>query len=682
MRSTRPWHVIGPATIVLVALLAVVAIAISSTQSSTRHALENGFAEHAKVSAALTSSLFHSTAATSSAQDAKLFGARHLNGVMLTNAARSGSLSDLVLLAGDGKIIAASANTPRLVLRQIDAQRGFLQRALSGGELAISDLISIPRQGALIELAQPFHTPSGTRVLVSGFSTQLLSGFIGSYLAGSATTATTHAFLIDGNGRIIATSSTANQPAALNGTLAAAIAHHQRGGYGNDEYFTSGPVKGSDWRVIATISQSVLFAPVRGATSWLPWALFAAFACVLALLLALGGRLLHAAATQRVADARLRAQAERANQAKSEFLSRMSHELRTPLNAVVGFGQLLELDELKPAQREGVEQILKAGRHLLNLINEVLDISRIEAGTISLSLEPVDLGSVVAESLSLIRPLAEKAGVRLTVDPGELADVYVRADNHRLKQVLVNVLANAVKYNRRGGEVKGSFAALADGRVEFEISDTGCGIPAEELERIFEPFDRLGAERTGVEGTGLGLALSRQLMQAMSGAIKAESEPDVGTTIRLVLDGDTPPVDELDQLPVATAANGAVRATVVYIEDNPSNLRLVERAFERLSGIRLITAMQGGIGIELIREHHPQLVLLDLHLPDMPGADVLERLKQDAATAAIPVLVVSADATPRQIERLQSAGAIGYMTKPLDIAQLLETVDTQLTSHV
>jgi PAS domain S-box-containing protein len=371
-----------------------------------------------------------------------------------------------------------------------------------------------------------------------------------------------------------------------------------------------------------------------------------------------------------------RAEAERANLAKSEFLSRMSHELRTPLNAVIGFGQLLELDDLDFRQREGVEEILKAGRHLLALINEVLDISLIESGTMSISLEPVHLGSVLAEALSLIRPLADEAEVRLTVDPSEHADLHVFADQQRLKQVLINLLSNAVKYNRRGGDISVGCQQLPEGRVEIAVADTGHGMTAEQLERLFEPFDRLGAERTGVDGTGLGLSLSKGLTEAMGGKIEAESEPGVGSTMRVSLAGVEGPVDEATRPALLSPVDGPrrERRTIVYIEDNLSNLNLVEQLLGRLPEVRLIPAMLGELGLDLARQNQPDLILLDLHLPDMHGREVLERLQGDPTTAAIPVVIVSADATPGQVERLRTAGAAGYVTKPIDVEWLLDTV--------
>jgi PAS domain S-box-containing protein len=376
-----------------------------------------------------------------------------------------------------------------------------------------------------------------------------------------------------------------------------------------------------------------------------------------------------------------RAEAERANLAKSEFLSRMSHELRTPLNAVIGFGQLLELDELDPSQRESVEQILKAGRHLLQLINEVLDISRIESGTMSISLEPVHLGSVLADALSLIRPLADEAHVRLVGDPGELAELHVLADQQRLRQVLINLLSNAIKYNHRGGEASVHCEMLPAGRVAVAIADTGRGMSAEMLERLFDPFDRLGAERTTIEGTGLGLSVSRGLMEAMGGTIKASSQPEAGTTMRIELDRTQASGDDAATSSAAPAtANGSLGGKVLYIEDNLSNMKLVQRVIDRLPGVRLLPAMQGRLGLDLARRHHPELILLDLHLPDLHGREVLEQLKSDPATATIPVVIMSADATTAQVSRLKAEGAAEYLTKPIDVETLLNITTGALQS--
>ena len=388
--------------------------------------------------------------------------------------------------------------------------------------------------------------------------------------------------------------------------------------------------------------------------------------------------------SERTADLReANQEADRANQAKSEFLSRMSHELRTPLNAVLGFAQLLEMDSLNPEQLEAVGHILKGGRHLLELINEVLDIARIEAGRLSFSLEPVPVKVVLQETLDLIAPLAAEEDIRLTIEADSTPERHVLADGQRMKQVLLNLLANAVKYNRKGGRVALSYQVTPEGRLRIKVSDTGPGIAPERMKRLFIPFERLGAEQTGIEGTGLGLALSKRIVEAMGGTLGVESTAGQGSTFWIELALVEGPVQRLERenkdvpSPADIDPSKAVHV-VLYIEDNLSNLKLVQRLIGHRPEVRLIPAMQGQVGLDLAREHHPHLILLDLQLPDVPGDEVLRRLQQDPETSRIPVVVISADATPGQIERLLAAGARDYLTKPLDVRKFLSILDETL----
>ena len=374
------------------------------------------------------------------------------------------------------------------------------------------------------------------------------------------------------------------------------------------------------------------------------------------------------------------AAAERANRAKSEFLSRMSHELRTPMNSILGFAQLLARVELAPEHKRGVQHILKAGRHLLALINEVLEIARIEAGREHFSLEPVCIGTVVQEALALVRPLAAQWEVLLVDETGAAGARYVHADRQRLTQVLLNLLSNAIKYNRPGGRVRLTCGDGRDGRVAVRVADTGRGIAAERVEQLFTPFARLGAEQSEVEGTGLGLALSQRLAEAMGGALALESSGPAGSVFRLEVVAAHDPLHALEAsgaVPAARAAPPAPEhaATLLYVEDNLANLSLVETILLSRPAWRTVPALQGQLGIELAREHRPNLILLDLHLPDLPGEEVLRRLRGDARTAHIPVVVISADATRAMIERLREAGADGYLTKPLDVDEFLATLE-------
>lgn len=378
-------------------------------------------------------------------------------------------------------------------------------------------------------------------------------------------------------------------------------------------------------------------------------------------------------------------QAEASNRAKSDFLSRMSHELRTPLNAILGFAQVLQMGQLGGRPRECVEQILKAGKHLLGLIDEVLDISRIEAGRMALSPEPVQVAELVNQVLDMVRPIAEAAAIQVLEREAIDEHCYVIADRQRLQQVLLNLLSNAVKYNRECGRAEVYCQKLDSGRVRINVADTGPGISVEHQQRLFTPFERLDAERTPIQGTGLGLALSKRLVESMGGALRLESEIGHGSIFYVELPPAEAPVERLQReapgsLACAVEAQGR-RGTVLYVEDNVSNVRLMEHVFGYLPGVRLLVAMQGRMGLDLAVEHMPDLIFLDLHLPDVSGDQVLLQLRQHPSTRHIPVVMVSADATPGQIRRLLEAGATDYVTKPVDIEKLLKILGSHLTDE-
>ncbi len=375
---------------------------------------------------------------------------------------------------------------------------------------------------------------------------------------------------------------------------------------------------------------------------------------------------------------------EEASRHKSEFLSRMSHELRTPLNAILGFGQLLEMDHLSPDQRESVQHILKGGRHLLALIDEVLDIARIEAGRLSMSQEPVSIDDVLKQSLTLVGPMALTRGIQLSSDqraPSSRRHVF--ADRQRLTQVLLNLLSNAVKYNRERGSVVVSCEEVPGGRMRVTVSDSGPGIQPDKLARLFTPFDRLGAEQTGIEGVGLGLSLSKRLMEAMGGTLGVTSAPGQGSTFWIELPIVESPEERVveagERLPVPAELEASRKARVVlYVEDNLSNLKLIQRLLAHRPEVRLLPAMQARLGLQLAREHRPTLILLDLQLPDISGEEVLRQLRETPETRDIPVAIISADATPGRLERLRAAGAWQYLTKPLDVKQFLIVLDEAL----
>jgi signal transduction histidine kinase len=379
-----------------------------------------------------------------------------------------------------------------------------------------------------------------------------------------------------------------------------------------------------------------------------------------------------------------RAEAERANHAKSDFLSRMSHELRTPMNAILGFAQLLDLDELSPPQRQSVDQILKGGRHLLTLINEVLDLARIEAGKLTLSIEPIHVGEAVQSTIDLLEPLARDHGIVFRKSESAGWARFILADRQRVQQVILNLLSNAIKYNQPGGSVIIACQVKDTSKFRLTITDTGDGVPAEKIEKLFQPFERLVGDQSGIEGTGIGLALSKHLMVAMGGTIGVESRLGAGSTFWLELPlGECP----LSALPEPSAEiveertgslPGVRKLKLLYIEDNLSNNLLMQRILESRPEVQLISAMQGRLGLELASQNAPDLIFLDLHLPDMTGDEVLRALRQRMGTAETPIVMISADATPSQVERLYAAGANEYFTKPLDIRRLLNYVDEVL----
>jgi signal transduction histidine kinase/ActR/RegA family two-component response regulator len=381
--------------------------------------------------------------------------------------------------------------------------------------------------------------------------------------------------------------------------------------------------------------------------------------------------ILHRSEQLREAIAELRA----ANAAKNDFLSRMSHELRTPLTAIAGFAELLALDELEPEQRESAATIRRASQHLLRLVDDVLDIARIEAGALSISLEPVRVGDMISGAVELVQPLAERQQVQLEA-PAAPPDLYALADNQRLKQVLVNLIVNGIKYNRPGGAVKLTASGDDDAGVRIEVADTGIGIEARSIDKLFTPFERLGGAE--VEGSGLGLALSKAIVEGMGGRIGVRSSLGEGSTFWIEIDG----VDKPSAAEPLPAESGALAAReysrvrrLLYVEDTLTNVRYVEAVLRRRPSIELIPAMMGRLGVELAREHKPDLILLDLHLPDLSGEEVLTQLRQLEETRETPVVVLTADATDAARTPAVELLANGFMTKPVGVQELLELVD-------
>jgi len=383
---------------------------------------------------------------------------------------------------------------------------------------------------------------------------------------------------------------------------------------------------------------------------------------------------------------RAKGAAEKANLAKSEFLSSMSHELRSPLNAILGFAQLMESDATPatPSQKASIAEILRAGWYLLELINEILDLAQIESGKLSLSPEPTSLAEVILECQAMIEPQAQQRGITMTF-PRFDVPCFVAADRTRLKQVLINLLSNAVKYNTTGGTVVVDCAGSTPVRIRLNVRDTGPGLPPEKLAQLFQPFNRLGQERGAEQGTGIGLVMSKQLVELMGGVLSVESTVGVGSVFWWELPAaEAPKLDAKTPHPEAVARAdappGAPLRTLLYVEDNPANLKLVEQLIARRPTLRLLTAVDGNQGIQVARAQQPDVILMDINLPGISGIDAMKILRDDPATAHIPIVALSANAMPRDIERGLAAGFFSYLTKPIKVNEFMEALNAALES--
>ncbi|MFZ6742481.1 response regulator [Undibacterium sp. JH2W] len=380
-----------------------------------------------------------------------------------------------------------------------------------------------------------------------------------------------------------------------------------------------------------------------------------------------------------------RTQAEIANRAKSTFLSNMSHELRTPLNAILGFAQILASETLQTSldeKKEFAKHIEEAGSHLLTLINEILDLAKVESGAMKLSVEAIALDDIFSECRTMIEPLAKKR--RISVDFEEDTQFFVAADRIRLKQVLINLLSNAIKYNRESGMVKVTAHASEDGLICVQVIDSGVGLSVVQLETIFQPFNRLGREVFNEEGTGIGLSLVKHLVEAMQGSIGIHSQVGVGSTFWVKFPGAitsslTQAAGTKEQLHESiTNGRTSVKKSLLYVEDNPTNLRLVAELIRLRSDLVLLTATDGLLGIEQARLYLPDIILMDINLPGIDGIETRRFLHDDPKTAHIPVIAVTANAMPADLEKGNSAGFFAYVTKPIDIEKFSEVIDLAL----
>jgi PAS domain S-box-containing protein len=373
--------------------------------------------------------------------------------------------------------------------------------------------------------------------------------------------------------------------------------------------------------------------------------------------------------------------AEKASLAKSEFLSSMSHELRSPLNAILGFAQLMESDSPPPSpvQKQSIEQISQAGWHLLTLINEVLDLVKVESGQVTISPEPVSLSEVMLECRSMIELQARQRSIQL-IFPHFDNPYFVRADRTRVKQVIINLLSNATKYNLERGVIEVTCNENAPGRIRVSIRDSGAGLSPQQLAQLFQAFNRLGQETSGVEGTGIGLVVAKRLVELMGGVIGVESAVGVGSVFWFELHAVSEPrlSVEADNIAISLKPHSLIGArlrTVLYVEDNPANLKLVEQIIARHPDLRLLTAVSGSSGIEVARNFQPDVILMDINLPDISGIEALKILSLDPSTARIPIVALSANAMPRDIKKGLEAGFFRYITKPIKINEFMDALN-------
>ena len=379
-----------------------------------------------------------------------------------------------------------------------------------------------------------------------------------------------------------------------------------------------------------------------------------------------------------------KAAAEKASMAKSTFLSQMSHELRTPLNAVLGFAQVMESGSPlpTPAQKRSLDQILKAGWYLLELINEILDLAQIESGRLTLSREPVSLNQVMLECQAMIEPQAQRRGIRMTF-PRFHTPYFVLADRTRVKQVLINLLFNAIKYNKLGGVVDVDCITVSPNSIRISVRDTGEGLSPDKLAQLFQPFNRLGKEAGIEEGTGIGLVVAKRLIELMGGIIGVDSIVGTGTVFWVELSLCNPPQLADERTDAAafyrpSAKAGAALRTLLYIEDNPANLQLVEELITRRPDLRLLSAADGNLGIELAREFLPEMILMDINLPGINGIEVMKLLRNDPATAHIPIVALTANVVPSDIKKGLDAGFFRYLTKPIVINEFMDALGVAL----
>jgi PAS domain S-box-containing protein len=789
------------AVLAFAALLALFAVALTTTHGRARRSLEAAFNEHARVTAALTNSLFSASAGTTQAAYAAKFGSARVTDGALTALAREGKSVDAALIGPNGSLIAISAGTPRAVRHELESRPAYISSVLAGQRYAISNVIALGAKQSLVQYAQPFNSASGRRIVVVGFAPSMLSGFIDGYLAGTTTTRGSRAFVLDGNGVPIASAAHDARPPMppAEPGLARALGTRASGPIGRGRYFTMAPIRNSAWRVIVTTPQTALFASVEGLNEWLPWILFGAFALVLALVLMLGARTLRNAAAQRERDAQFRAvvaerlglaaitetmaegvvvtrhadmrivytnqafdamlgyernelrdepvsrigpharaeprrsqiddsvksagswrgelqlrrkdgsqlwclsnvttlehpehgavwiavhndisdrkrieselerasaQAIEASRSKSQFVANMSHEIRTPLNGVIGMTDLLRETALGPVQREYVDALATSGEALLALISDVLDFSKIEAGRLELDPTDFSLRPAVEEACQILARQAHGKGLEISHWVDDDVPVAVRGDRARLRQILLNLISNAVKFTAHG-EVSVRVRREGDSSLRFSVSDTGVGIDTEQAAQLFEAFVQADQSTTReYGGTGLGLTISSQLVRLMGGDIGAETREQGGSTFWFT--AELPEVESASR-PLGAPELQDVRALVV---DESATSRTILSHYLSSWGLACesVADVPGALDAlqSAARADAPfQLVLLDANMPRVSGPELARSVRERAPFAQTKLIVLSATALER--EAFADAEVSAFFTKPARQSEL------------
>jgi signal transduction histidine kinase/CheY-like chemotaxis protein len=651
------------------------------------------------VSAALTESLFGSAAGQAQQAAAKGFGGRHPDAGALVDVVKRSRFEYALILNRDGQVVAASPGTPKDVV----GRTGLPQHIRAGlqGQPYLSGLLSRGSRGsAVIEWALPFDTHFGRRLEVVGMNAVQLRSFVGSYLAKGRESSKMDAYLVDGTKRVIADASAAALPNRLDPQLSAALGN-RRGTYnsgGTERYFASAPVGGSSWRVVVSEPTSVLYPLLATGRRWVLWGMFAAFALAALAALVLFRRLLRSAAqlaganeqlTRRqhalgLANERLEDQtrlARQASRAKSDFLANMSHELRTPLNSIIGFSELMmsgNAGETEAERKEYLGHIISGGRHLEQLINDILDLSKVEAGKMEFHPEPADLAALIGDLVSTLEVLSKKKQIEVAVE----VDSKVRSvviDRARFKQVLYNYLSNAIKFTPEHGRVTVRVEPEGDERFRLAVVDTGIGITPEDQQKLFREFQQLDqTAQKEHQGTGLGLALVKRLVEAQGGSVSVQSEPGRGSTFYAVLPRKPRQAE--------SAANGRQVPPLVHSNSGPTVLVVEDDRHDQVLIERLLSS--GGYVVEVVRtgedavarsqERHFDAVILDLILPDVGGFEVLRRIRKTGKNPTVPTIVVTMVAE----DGLEQAFAVSdWLVKPVDPDDLLTSLDRILGTN-